>query len=98
MNLIDIPNFIRTHITKRDQSFFQSDIETNNQTLWNEINNKSILVIGGAGTIGSSFIKAILKFEPQKLIVVDTNENGLTTSLLREMIMISHSMMWPRFI
>ena len=78
MNLIDIPNFIRTHITKRDQSFFQSDIETNNQTLWNEINNKSILVIGGAGTIGSSFIKAILKFEPQKLIVVDTNENGLT--------------------
>ncbi len=78
MNFIDIPNFIRTHITKRDQSFFQSDIETNNQTLWNEINNKSILVIGGAGTIGSSFIKAILKFEPQKLIVVDTNENGLT--------------------
>ncbi len=70
MNLIDIPNFIRTHITKRDHSFFQSDIETNNQTLWNEINNKSILVIGGAGTIGSSFIKAILKFEPQKLIVV----------------------------
>ena len=67
MNLIDIPNFIRTHITKRDHSFFQSDIETNNQTLWNEIKNKSILVIGGAGTIGSSFIKAILKFEPQKL-------------------------------
>ena len=78
MNLIDIPNFIRTHITKRDHSFFQSDIETNNQTLWNEIKNKSILVIGGAGTIGSSFIKAILKFEPQKLVVVDTNENGLT--------------------
>ncbi len=37
MNFIDIPNFIRTHITKRDHSFFQSDIETNNQTLWNEI-------------------------------------------------------------
>ena len=34
-----------------------------------KLSNKSILVIGGAGTIGSSFIKAILKFEPQKLVV-----------------------------
>ena len=37
-----------------------------------------MLVIGGAGTIGSSYIKAILKFKPEKLFVVDTNENGLT--------------------
>jgi FlaA1/EpsC-like NDP-sugar epimerase len=37
-----------------------------------------VLVIGGAGTIGSSYIKAVLKFEPAKLVVVDTNENGLT--------------------
>jgi FlaA1/EpsC-like NDP-sugar epimerase len=39
---------------------------------------KSVLVIGGAGTIGSSYIKAILNFEPSRLYVVDTNENGLT--------------------
>lgn len=78
MNLIDIPNFIRAHVTERNQSFFHSDIEANKQDLLKEIYNKSILVIGGAGTIGSSFIKSILKFESQKLIVVDTNENGLT--------------------
>ncbi|MDB9874311.1 UDP-N-acetylglucosamine 4,6-dehydratase [Flavobacteriaceae bacterium] len=78
MNFIDIPSFINTHITKRDVSMFQSDIENFNTQLTIEIASKSVLVIGGAGTIGSSFIKALLKFKPAKLIVVDTNENGLT--------------------
>lgn len=36
------------------------------------------MVIGGAGTIGSSFIRAILPFRPGSLTVVDINENGLT--------------------
>ena len=35
-------------------------------------------MIGGAGTIGSSFIRAILPFKPGSLIVVDQNENDLT--------------------
>ena len=39
---------------------------------------KKILIIGGAGTIGSNYIKQILKFKPTKIVVVDTNENGLT--------------------
>ena len=38
---------------------------------------KKILVIGGAGSIGSSFIKAILPFQPRTLVIVDTNENAL---------------------
>lgn len=42
------------------------------------INNLKILVVGGAGTIGSNYIKEILKFEPSKIVVVDTNENDLT--------------------
>lgn len=37
-----------------------------------------VLVIGGAGTIGSNYIKCLLKFKPVKLVVVDINENGLT--------------------
>ena len=78
MNFIDIPKFINTHITKRDDSMFQSDLEKFNSQLTKEIASKSVLVIGGAGTIGSSFIKALLKFKPDKLVVVDTNENGLT--------------------
>jgi len=51
---------------------------TNNQFFLNNILDSSILVIGGAGTIGSSYIKQILKFKPSKIIVVDINENGLT--------------------
>lgn len=78
MNLIDIPQFIKTHITKRQESFFAADIEQNAAALTEKIEGKSVLVIGGAGTIGSSYIKAILRFKPGKLYVVDTNENGLT--------------------
>jgi len=51
----------------------------NHQVLLNKnILNKNILVIGGAGTIGSSYIKQILKYKPSKITVVDINENGLT--------------------
>ena len=57
---------------------FEIDISSNNSLLLNEINNKRILVIGGAGTIGSSYIKQVLKYKPSKIIVVDINENGLT--------------------
>ena len=73
-----MPSFINTHITRRHVSMFQSDIDNFDDQLTTEIASKSVLVIGGAGTIGSSFIKALLKFKPAKLIVVDTNENGLT--------------------
>ncbi|WP_274475276.1 polysaccharide biosynthesis protein [Mangrovimonas aestuarii] len=78
MNLIDIPNFINTYITKRQESLFAKDIEANRELLTDRIQGKSVLVIGGAGTIGSSYIRAILQFKPSKLYVVDTNENGLT--------------------
>lgn len=36
-----------------------------------------MLVVGGAGSIGSSYIKEILPFKPKTLVVVDINENGL---------------------
>ena len=45
--------FIKKHITKRSVSYFLSDIESNKEKLSAEINGKKILVIGGAGTIGS---------------------------------------------
>lgn len=70
--------FINQHITKRANSFFENDIDDNRQKLSDNIKGKSVLVIGGAGTIGSSFIKAILPFKPGKLTVVDYSENGLT--------------------
>ncbi len=70
--------FINENVIYRKKSFFADDIETNFKKLESAIKGKSILVIGGAGTIGSSYIKAVLKFNPAKLYVIDTNENGLT--------------------
>jgi len=74
----DISKFIKKHITKREKSFFYNDLIKNKDKLTKEIKGKSILVIGGAGTIGSSFIKAALRYYPKKLVVVDNDENGLT--------------------
>jgi len=68
----------------RKESLFAKDLEENSAALDKQISGKSMLVIGGAGTIGSSFIKAALKFKPGKLVVVDTNENGLT-ELVRDL-------------
>ena len=78
MHLINIQQFIKDYITKREQSLFEADIQKNHSLLTAKIEGKSVLVIGGAGTIGSSYIRAILRFKPGKLVVVDTNENGLT--------------------
>lgn len=75
--MFDLNKFIGQYVTKRMQSMFLKDIENNREELIKKIKGKSVLVIGGAGSIGSSFIKAILNFEPAKLVVVDTNENAL---------------------
>lgn len=57
---------------------FTTDIKKQSDFLKSNIFEKKILVIGGAGTIGSNYIKQLLKFKPLKITVVDINENGLT--------------------
>jgi FlaA1/EpsC-like NDP-sugar epimerase len=76
--IFDINRFINEKVTGREKSFFEKDLENNKQELEREITNKKVLVIGGAGTIGGSFIKALLHYNPATLVVVDINENGLT--------------------
>ncbi|MBC7884888.1 MAG: nucleoside-diphosphate sugar epimerase, partial [Saprospiraceae bacterium] len=55
MHIIDIPQFINTYIIKRQESLFTADINKYKDQLSGNIKGKSVLVIGGAGTIGSSF-------------------------------------------
>lgn len=75
--MFSLNDFVARNITKRTESMFAKDIENNAHELSIKIRGKRILVIGGAGSIGSSFIKAILQFEPQTVVVVDINENSL---------------------
>lgn len=75
--MFQLEKFIAEYVTKRPVSMFLQDIRANQDVLTQKIKGKRILVIGGAGSIGSSFIKAVLPFEPETLVVVDTNENGL---------------------
>ena len=76
--MINLSDFISKEVTFRRLSMFLGDINANSNALENAIKDKSVLVIGGAGTIGSSYIKALLPFKPKSLVVVDINENGLT--------------------
>jgi FlaA1/EpsC-like NDP-sugar epimerase len=80
----NLDNFISTFVTKRSKSLLADDFLKYNAALNIRIKGKKVLVIGGAGTIGSSYIKAILKFNIAKLVVVDINENGLT-ELVRDL-------------
>ena len=61
---------------------FDNDIKNNFSFLYESINDKSVLVIGGAGTIGSNYIKEILKFTPKTIVVVDIN---VLTELTRDL-------------
>ena len=71
--MFDLDGFISAYVTKRPRSMFEPDIYDNRERLSDAIAGKSVLVIGGAGSIGSSFIRAILPFQPSELIIVDTN-------------------------
>ena len=75
--MFDLNEFIGPYVTKRKYSMFLDDINNNKEELTEKISGKTVLVIGGAGSIGSSFIKAILPFKPSSLVVVDINENAL---------------------
>jgi len=81
---INLEQFIQIYVTRRPESLLKLDFQNFKTEMEARINGKKVLVIGGAGTIGSSYIKAILKFNISKLVVVDINENGLT-ELVRDL-------------
>lgn len=74
----DLDAFISRHVVMRDASLFAADLAAHETELRERIQGRSVLVIGGAGTIGASFIRALLPFCPGSLCVVDVSENGLT--------------------
>ena len=43
----------------------------------NNIKNKTILVLGGAGSIGSVLVKRLLNYKPKKIVIVDKDEYSI---------------------
>ena len=78
MSAFSLDEFIAKHVIGRDESLFEADLAAHDAELRAAVEGRSALVIGGAGTIGSSFIRALLAYRPARLVVVDLNENGLT--------------------
>ncbi len=52
-------------------------IHLDNKNIGELIKNKVILVTGGGGSIGSELCRQIVKYHPQKLVMVDIYENTL---------------------
>ena len=63
--MLNLDEFIGKYVTKRSKSMFLKDISDHKEQLSEKIAGKKVLVIGGAGSIGSSFIKAMLPFKPE---------------------------------
>ena len=81
----DIESFVRKYMTKRPESLLKADFEKYEKEMHERIDGKRMLVIGGAGTIGSNYAKAALRyFKPAAMYVVDIDENQLT-ELTREL-------------
>ena len=76
--MFNLNEFIGKYVTKRDHSMFEKDILDHAEEIASALEGKRVLVIGGAGSIGSSFIRETLKYHPSELYIVDTNENALT--------------------
>ncbi|MCK5076803.1 MAG: SDR family NAD(P)-dependent oxidoreductase, partial [Calditrichia bacterium] len=50
---------------------------TDQVTVREELQNKTILITGAAGSIGSELVRQIVKFRPGQVILIDRNENNL---------------------
>ena len=75
--MFNLDKFISKYVIKRDDSLFAKDLESHQSELHEAIYNSKVCVIGGAGSIGSSFIKELIKYNPSALYVIDINENSL---------------------
>ena len=81
----DIEAFVRKYVTKRAESLLVKDFERYSEEMHRRIDGKRMLVIGGAGTIGSNYVKAALRrFRPETMYVADIDENQMT-ELTREL-------------
>jgi hypothetical protein len=76
------PETLSDILTGRNPALWE-DVYTVEKEFRRSIEGKRILIPGGAGSIGSAFILAIIPFNPAQIVVTDPDENALA-HLVRE--------------
>lgn len=69
---------------RRETPLFDADCASHTATVTSRVQGKRVLVVGGAGSIGSATAAQLARFSPAQLHIVDTDENGLT-ELVRDL-------------
>jgi FlaA1/EpsC-like NDP-sugar epimerase len=64
-------------ITGRARSMLELDWDARAPAIASLVEGASVLIAGGAGTIGAATVRALLPFKPTRLHIVDIDENGL---------------------
>lgn len=64
-------------VTGRGQSFWHNDIMQMSAELEERIEGTRWLIPGGAGSIGSAFIRNLIPYKPAEIIIIDPDENAL---------------------
>jgi FlaA1/EpsC-like NDP-sugar epimerase len=75
---------IHSIATGRERSLFDEDMQAVEAELKQAIEGRRLLVIGGAGSIGSSTVMQLASRKPDTLHVIDQNENALA-ELVRQL-------------
>ena len=60
-----------------EELLFRDTIEIKNEKIINHFQSKTIMVTGGAGSIGSELAKQLGAFAPKKIVIVDNSETPL---------------------
>ena len=68
----------------RERSLFQADAQVHAAELRTALEGRRVLVVGGAGSIGSEVVRQIFRRQPGALHVVDLSENNLA-ELVRDL-------------
>jgi len=63
--------------TGRSYELFTDDLQSRRMEIEERTAGRRILVIGGAGSVGSATVRALLTFNPEALHVIDQSENNL---------------------